>query len=135
MLAEDVQREFDEIVIVQPKAFFLLIEIAVEQNFLGGNRVQIFFAQIVQGQGDQVEIVFRLFEQLLDFEHIAGIAERHVPQREAALLIDDFQHFVDIGIVEHQKAFRIADRKAVLLQNRDAKAVERVDIAGVVVAR
>ena len=62
------------------------------------------------------------------------MGERHVAQRQPTLFIDDLEHGVNIAVVEHEKAFGIADGVAVLLQNGDAEAVEGVDIAGVVVA-
>lgn len=52
---------------------------------------------------------------------------------EAPLLVDDLEHGVDIGVVQHQKALGVLHRVAVLLEDGHAEAVEGVDVAGVVV--
>ena len=43
------------------------------------------------------------------------MGERHVAQRQPTLFIDDLEHGVNIAVVEHEKAFGIADGVAVLL--------------------
>ena len=59
-------------------------------------------------------------------EEVAVIAAQHLHQ----LILQR----VDVGIIQHQKALRVLHGVAVLLQNGDTEAVERVDIARVVVA-
>ena len=72
--------------------------------------------------------------KLHHLDHVARFGKRHVAQGQPALFVNDLQHAVDIGVVEHKEAFGIAERVAVFLQHRHAKAVERVYVAGVVVA-
>ena len=97
-------------------------------------RADFFFLQRVEGQGDHVLVILRPLLELQHLDHVARVGERHVAQCQPALVIDDLQHGVNIAVVEHKKAFGIADGVAVLLQNGDTEAVERVDIARVVVA-
>ena len=56
-----------------------------------------------------------------------------VPQGEPPLLVDDAEHGVDVRVVQDQKALWVLHRVAVLLEHRDAEAVEGGDKAGVVV--
>ena len=94
----------------------------------------ILLPQGLQGHGNHIQVILRLLFQLSDFDHVPGIAEGHIPQREATLLVDDFQHGVDVGVVQHQKALGVLYHMAVLLQNGHAEAMEGVDIARVPVA-
>ena len=80
-----------------------------------------------------VPVIIRLLEQFLDFYHIPGSGEGHVPEGQPALLVDDLEHRVDIAVVQHQEAAGILEGVAVLLQNRHAEAVEGVDVPSVVV--
>ena len=133
-LAEDVQGEQEQVVVIQTEALLLLVQVAVEQDVPDADGGIVLFLQPVQRQLDQVQIVVRLPEQLDDLEHVPRLAEGHVPQGQAPLLVDDLQHLVDVRVVQHQKALRVADGVAVLLQDGDAEAVERTDVAGVLVA-
>ena len=134
MLLKNVERELDEVVVVESKAFFLLIEIAVEDDVSRHIRALILFAQRVERHRDHVPVIVRLLEELADLDHVPRGGIGHVAQRKAALFINDAEHRVDIRVIQHQKALRILNGVAVLLQNGDAEAVERVDIARVVVA-
>ena len=115
VLLEEVEREFEQVVVVKAKALFLLAEVAVEDDVRNALCAFVLLAQGVVRQGDEVEIVFGLLEQLLHFNHVAGGGEAHVAQREAALLIDELQHGVDVGIVEHEEVFGVLQGVAVFL--------------------
>ena len=130
---EDVQGKLDEVVVVQAEALFLLVEIAVEDDVVGGGGVVILLLQGLQGHGNHVPVIIRLLEQFLDFYHIPGSGEGHVPEGQPVLLVDDLEHRVDIAVVQHQEAAGILESVAVLLQNRHAEAVEGVDVPSVVV--
>ena len=133
VLLEDVKGELDQVVVIQTKALFLLVQIAVKNDVVRACRILILFMQRVERHGDQVAVIFRLLIELLYLDHIARIGKRHIPQRQPALFIHDLQHGVDIRIVQHHQVFGVLHRVAVLVQHRDAKAVEGADIACVVV--
>ena len=132
--AEQMQYIIDQIIVVKTETFFLLIKIAPENDVVRFYGVEIFLAQPGQGQGNHVLVVGRIFEHLADFDHIPRFGEGHVMQRQSAFLIDDLQHRVDVGVVQHQKTFRVLQRMAVFLQNGHAKTVKRTDVARVAVA-
>ena len=134
VLLEEVQHEHDEVVVVQPEALLLLVEVAVEDDVLRGGRIEVLLPQALERQGQHVAVVVRALLQLHDLDHVARLRERHVAQREPALLVDDLQHGVHVGVVQHEEALRVLDGVAVLLQHRHAEAVERVDVARVAVA-
>ena len=133
-LPEDVQGEFDQVVVVQAEALLFLVEIAVEDDVRGRVRPVVLLFQGVQGHGDHVLIVVGALEQLLDLDHVPGGGKGHVPQGQPPLLVDDPKHGVDVRIVQHQKASGVLDGMAVLPQHGVAEAVERVDVPGVVVS-
>ena len=133
ILAENIQGKFDQIVVVEPEALFRLVEIPVEDHILRPGGPHIFVVQGFQRKADQVKEVLRFLKELLNLDHVAGIGEGHIPQRKAALLIDDAQHVVNVGIVQDKKALRVADGIAVLLQNGHAEAVEGIDVPGIVI--
>ena len=135
VLLEQVQHEHDEVVVVQPEALLLLVEVAVEDDVARVRRVEVLLPQAFERHSQHVAVVSRALFQLHDLDHVARLRERHVPQGEPALLVDNLQHGIDVGVVQHEKALRVLQRVAVLLQHRHAEAVERVDVAGVVVAR
>ena len=134
VLPEDVQRKDDEVVVVQSEALLRLVQVAVEDDVLYVLRRHVFVVQRVQRQRDDVQIVVRLFKELLDLDHVPGVAETHVSEGQPPLLVDDLQHGIDVGVVQHQEALRVLHCVALLVQHRHAKAVERVDVARVVVA-
>ena len=134
VLLENIERELDEVVVVEAEALFLLIEIAVEDDVPRRVGALVLFAQRVERHRDHVLVILRLLKELSDLDHVPCGGIGHVAQCEAALFVDDAEHRVDVGIIQHQKALRILHRMAVLLQNGDTEAVERVDIARVVVA-
>ena len=117
ILFKNIQREFDQVIIVQAEAFFLLVQITVEDDVVGSGRLAIFLQQSVRRHGNQVEIVFRAFKQFLDFDHIPRVGEGHIVQGQTAFLINDSQHRINIGIVQNQEALRILHRKAVFLKD------------------
>ena len=134
VLLENIERELDEVVVVEAEALFLLIEIAVEDDVPRRVGTLVLFAQRVERHRDHVLVILRLLKELSDLDHVPCGGIGHVAQRKAALFVDDAEHRVDVGIIQHQKALRILHGVAVLLQNGDTEAVERVDIARVVVA-
>ena len=131
---EDAQRELDQIVVVEGERLLLMVQVAVEDDLLRLGRLVVFALERVQRHVDHVEVVVGLFEQLLDLDHVPGAGKAHVPQGQAAVLVDLSQDVVDVAVVEHQKAGRVPHRVDILPQDRDAKAVEGVDVAHVVVA-
>ena len=134
VLLENIERELDEVVVVEAEALFLLIEIAVEDDVPRRVGALVLFAQRVERHRDHVLVILRLLKELSDLDHVPCGGIGHVAQCEAALFVDDAEHRVDVGIIQHQKALRVLHRMAVLLQNGDTEAVERVDIARAVVA-
>ena len=94
---------------------------------------RVLLPERVQGEGDHVPVVLRLLEELPDLDPVPGVPEGHVPEGQPPLVVDDLEHGVDVGVVQHQKAPGILDRVAVLLEDGDTEAVEGVDIAGVLV--
>ena len=133
-LLENMEGEFDEVVVVQPEALFLLVEIAVKDHVLRAQGVQVLLPKDLQGEVDHAFVVIRLLEELADLDHVPGLLKGHVPQGEAPLLVDDLEHGVDVGVVQDQEPLGIAHGAAVLLEDGDTEAVEGVDVAGVVVA-
>ena len=134
VLLENIERELDEVVVVEAEALFLLIEIAVEDDVPRRVGALVLFAQRVERHRDHVLVILRLLKELSDLDHVPCGGIGHVAQCEAALFVDDAEHRVDVRIIQHQKALRVLHGVAVLLQNGDTEAVERVDIARVVVA-
>ncbi len=134
VLPEDVERELDEVVIIQGEALLLLVEVAVKNDVLGGCGGVVLLLEAVQGEAEHVLVVVRALEKLLDLDHVPGIGEGHVPEGEAPFLVDDLEHLVDVRVVQHQEALGIPHGADILLQDRDAKAVEGADVPRVVVA-
>ena len=134
VLLENIERELDEVVVVEAEALFLLIEIAVEDDVPRRVGALVLFAQRVERHRDHVLVILRLLKELSDLDHVPCGGIGHVAQCEAALFVDDAEHRVDVGIIQHEEALRILHGVAVLLQNGDTESVERVDIARVVVA-
>ena len=131
---ENVQHVFDQVVVVEAEAFLLLIQIAPENDIVGHRRVVVLRPQLVERQGDHIFVVFGVLEELADLDHVARFTERHVTERQAALLVDDLQHRVDVGVVEHKEVLRVPDGGDVLLQHGHTEAVKRRDVARVAVA-
>ena len=131
---EDVEREYDQVVVIEPEALPFLVKVAIEDDVMDILGLQIPFAQLRDGPFKHIQIVARVFFELLHLDHVARSRKRHVAQREAAFLIDGLQHGIDIGVVEHQEAFRVLHGMGIFLENRNAKAMERVDIAGIMIA-
>ena len=135
MLLEDVETQNDEIVVVDRKGFPLLVEIAVKEDVIHLGRLEILLMQLIDRERDHVEEVARLRETLSHLKHISCTREGLIPEREPPLLIDDLQHLIDVAVIEHHKALRIADRMAVLLQDVHTETMEGADIARVVITR
>ena len=134
-LLKDVQRKFDQIVIVQPETFLFLIQVSVKDDIFHRDSVIIFFLQRFQRQGNHIPVIFRPLEQFKNFNPVPGHGKGHVPQGQAPLLVDNLQHSIHISIIQHQETFWILDRKTVLLEYGNTKAVERINIPGIVVPR
>ena len=134
ILTEDVQCKLDQVVIIQAEALLLLVQVPVEYAVLGSRGRLVLLLQLRQGHADELQIVVRLLLQFDDLDHVSGIGEGHVPQRQPLLLVDHLQHGVDIPVVQHQETLGVLHHMAVLLQHGDAKAMECVDVAGIIVA-
>ena len=131
---EHVQREEDEVVVVEAEALLLLVEVAVEEDVLDRGRLVVFGLELLEREVDEELVVVALAHALAHLEHVARTGVGHVAQRDAALLVDDGEHLVDVGVVEHEEALGVAEGAGVLLQDADAEAVEGVDVGRVVVA-
>ena len=91
-----MEGEQDKVVVVQAEALLLLIEVAIKDDVLRLDGVQVLLLQAVQGHGEHIQVVVRVFEELAYLNHIPGLAEGHLPQGQVALLIDDLEHSVDV---------------------------------------
>ena len=133
LLPEQIQGEFDQVVVIQPEAFLFLIQVPVKDNLFFISSLVVLLLQGLQRHGQHILIVLRLFKNLLYLDHVPGIGKSHVPQGQSPLFVDDLQHGVYIGIVQDEKAFWIPESVAVFLQNRNAEAVKGIDIPGIIV--
>ena len=131
---EDVEREHDQVVVIEPEALPFLVKVAIEDDVMNILDLQIHFAQLRDGPFEHIQIVVRAFFELLHLDHVARSRKRHIAQRKAAFLVDGLQHGIDVGVVEYQEAFRVPHGMGIFLENRNAKAMERVDIAGIMIA-
>jgi len=129
-----VQRELDEVVVVEPEALLFLVEIPVEEDVLDTLCRLVLGVEGFCGHVDHVAVVLGLGEELARLEHVSRPREGHVAQRELPLLVDDPEDGVYVRVVEHEKALGIAHCRRILLKHRYAEAMEGVDVAGVVVA-
>ena len=93
-----------------------MVQIAEEDNILGRGGLLVFLSENIQRQRDKVAVIIRTLAQFLDFNHVSGIGESHIAQCEAALLINDLQHCVDVAVVEDEKALGVLYGVTVLLQ-------------------
>ena len=134
VLLEDVEREEDEVVVVEAEALFLLVEIAEEDDVAHGDGVEILAVQRLEVHVYHVEVVLRVLYALAYLYHVPRVGVCHVPQREAALFVYAREHGVDVRVVEDEEALRVLHGVAVLLQDGDAEAVEGADVARVAVA-
>ena len=132
---ENVQRELDEVVVVKREALLLLVQIPVEDDVLDCFCLHVLLVEQLGGKPDHILVIGGPLEDLHDLDHVARLGKRHVAQRQAALVVDGLQHRVDVGVIEHEKALGVRHDVGVLVQHRDAKAVKRVDEAGVVITR
>lgn len=62
VLRKNIQREFDKVVIIKPKAFLFLIKIAVKDYIILFFSIHIFFVQSVKGHIRHIKVIFGLFE-------------------------------------------------------------------------
>ena len=131
---ENVEREYDQVVVIEPEALPFLVKIPIEDDVAHIISLHIPVMQLGDRPFEHVQIVAGMLFELLHLDHVARSRKRHIAQRKAAFLVDGLQHGIDVGVVEHQEAFRIPYGMGIFLKNRNAKAVERVDIAGVVIA-
>ena len=96
LLPEDMEREFDQVVIVQAETFLFLIQVAVENNIVDRRGLPVFFVQRIEGHADQVLIILGLSEKLLDLDHVPGLGKCFVPEGKLPLLIDDLKDVIDV---------------------------------------
>ena len=59
MRAENVQREFDQVVVVEREALLFLIQIAVEDDVLRAFGFVVFLLEGIERQGDHVLVIVR----------------------------------------------------------------------------
>ena len=131
---EQVQRQDDEIVVVEPEALLLLQQVAVEDNVVDGLGLGIAALQLVVAHGDEVVEVVGAVAGLQHLYLVAGLGVGALAQGEPALLIDDSEHGVDVAVIEHREALRQLQGVTVGLQHRHAQAVEGVDESRVRIA-
>lgn len=134
-MVENMQRDNDEVVVIESKAFFLLIQITVENDVVHLARIKVFLLELRQRKRDKVEIIIGALYRFQNLDHIARLAEGFLAQGDFALIVNHLQHRIDIGIVEHQKALRIPHGMRIFLQHRNAEAMERANVARIVIAR
>ena len=128
---ERQQRKEDQVVVVEREALLRLPQVAVEEDVVQLRGRVVLRLERLGGRLHDVGGVVRLLEALADLEAVARLGERPVAQREAALGVDLLEEVVDVGVVEHDEALRVADHARVLAQDADAEPVERVDVARV----
>ena len=133
-LLEHVEREHDQVVVIEPEALPFLVKIPIENDVPHIIGLQIPFTQLRDRPFEHVQIVVRMLFELLYLDHVARSRKRHIAQRKASFFINGLQHGIDVGVVEHQEAFRVPHGMGIFLENRNAKAMERVDIAGIMIA-
>ena len=102
MLLRFCRQRFQQIVVIQPEAFLLLVEIAIENDVVRGFGLQVFLLQRLERQRDEIEIILRLLLELAELDHVPRRAECHGAQRQPALLIDDAEHGVDVAVVKRK---------------------------------
>ena len=134
VLIEDVEHDGNKVVVVEGEALLLLVQISVEDDVAHVGCLLVLFAQGGERHGKQVAVVIGPILELHDLDHVARTTERHIAQREPPLVVDGLKHLIDVGVIEHEKALRVLNGVRILLQHRDAEAVEGVDEARVVVA-
>ncbi len=80
--SEDIEREFQQIVVVSPEAFLLLVEIAIENDdVVGASACRYFCCSVSSGQRDEIEIILRHLLELAELDHVPRRAEGHGAQR------------------------------------------------------
>ena len=134
VLLENIQGKLDEVVVIEAEAFLFLIQIAVEDDVRSRRGFVVLLFQPLQRHRNHVGVIFRFLDELAHFYHIPGGGKGHIAQRQPPFFVNHLEHGVDIGIIEDEKILGILDGVAVFLQDRYAEAVERIDVARVVVA-
>ena len=133
VLLEDVEHDDNKVVVVEPETLLLLIQIPVKNDVARVGCLLVLFAKRGERHSEKVKVVIRPILELYDLDHVARIPERHIAQRKPPLIVDDLQHLVDIGVVEHEKTLRVLNGVRILLQHRHAESVEGVDETRVVI--
>ena len=131
---EHVECEYDQVVVIEPEALPLLVKIPIEDDVAHVISLQIPVMQLGDRPFEHVQIIAGMLLELLHLDQVACIRKRHIAQRKAAFFIDGLQHGIDVGVVQHQKAFRIPYGMGIFLKNRNTKAMERVDVTSVMIA-
>ena len=134
MLAEDVEREFQEVVVVETEAFLLLVEVTIKENVFFFRRRIILRLELGNGKLDEVFVILRLADAFAHLEHVACLPVRHVAQCQVAFLVNGREHIIDVTVVEHEEVFREADGMTVFLQHGHGEAMKRIDVARIVIA-
>lgn len=134
-MVENMQRDNDEIVVIEPEAFLLLIQIPIENDVVHLARIKVFLLELRQRKRDKIDVIIGALNRFQNLDHIARLAEGFLAQGDFALIVNHLQHRIDIGIVEHQKALRVPHGMRIFLQHRNAEAMERANVARIVIAR
>ncbi len=59
---ENVQGKFNQVIVVQPEAFLLLVQVAVKDDIGGVGCRKVFLPQDIRGHFNQIDIIIRVFE-------------------------------------------------------------------------
>ena len=76
-----MKREHDEVVVVEPEALFLLVEVSVEDDVRHRAGIEVALPEHVDGHCQHVAVVQGLVPELQDLYHIARFRKRHVARR------------------------------------------------------
>ena len=117
VLFKNIERELDEVIVVEGEAFFLLIKVSVKNDVFHIGRLVVFFVECGNRHRDHIPIVLRLKDALFHLDHIARFGEWHIPQCQLHFLIHHREHIIDVRIVDHHEAFRVRDSITVFLQD------------------
>ena len=133
ILLKNIQRELDQVIVIQPKTFLFLIEITIKNNVYRLYRLIIFPFELLKRHRDHILVVVRSLKDLEYLDAVARLPKGHIPQAQPALIVDSLEHRINICIIQNQKTLWIAHRMAVLLQYRHAEPMKGIDIARIVV--
>ena len=106
----------------------------IEDNVPGNHSLGVFLIEFVQRKVNHIHIVIWLIHQLFHFNHIASGAKGHVMHGQSSLVIDHFQHVIDVGIIQHQEGLWIFHQVRVFLKYSHAETMEGGNITSIVIS-